>query len=317
MRSFQKAEIINVFVSAPNETYRSLLRDAIIAVGAYPSNTFGMPAKYYDDTEELMRSHVLVTVYTSEDDYFSGMGFNHLVNADALNIPRLIFCAASDLPDLDNTLIRPRDVVASFNDETHLLAQAIIGLQAISGMFASEQPSHEQIFKMVKEQVETYDKLQLLLESQRANSLATKPIFGKPDLDTQFNCDIFMIMPFSEDLSTVYADHIKPTVAALGWDIKRGDDPFSNHDIMHEIWSLIFNAALVIADCSARNPNVFYELGIAHTLGKPAIMITQNIDDIPFDVRSKRAIEYQPTPDGLTQLEKDLRSAVWSILGEK
>jgi hypothetical protein len=55
---------------------------------------------------------------------------------------------------------------------------------------------------------------------------------------------------------------------------------------------------------------VFYELGIAHTLGKPTIMITQNIDDTPFDLRHLRTVTYENTPDGLNELKPHLSKAI-------
>jgi len=128
------------------------------------------------------------------------------------------------------------------------------------------------------------------LKSETREDPISKSLFGLPVLDERFECDIFMMMPFRDHLNPVYEDHIKKVAGALDFKIRRGDDPFSRHDIMREIWSFIYNSRLVIADCTERNPNVFYELGIAHTLGKPAILITQNIDDVPFDVRNRRVI---------------------------
>jgi hypothetical protein len=41
---------------------------------------------------------------------------------------------------------------------------------------------------------------------------------------------------------------------------------------MWDVWNSIYSSSIIIADCTGRNPNVFYELGIAHTLGKPVIL---------------------------------------------
>jgi len=54
----------------------------------------------------------------------------------------------------------------------------------------------------------------------------------------------------------------------------------------------INDADFIIADLTEKNANVYYELGIAHALGKKVIMITQKIDKLPFDIQSYRAIEY-------------------------
>jgi len=122
-------------------------------------------------------------------------------------------------------------------------------------------------------------------------SIAISPRFGKPSTDTQFIADIFMVMPFGTEVcQNVYNDHIKKVVSKLGCEIKRGDDFFAKHSIIQDIWAGIYNARLVIADCTGKNANVFYEIAIAHMLNKPTILITNNIDDIPFDIRDLRAI---------------------------
>jgi len=124
-------------------------------------------------------------------------------------------------------------------------------------------------------------------------TILIKPAFGLPSESIQFACDVFMIMPFAEEFQPIYDDHIKPTLESEDLILKRGDDFFSDKAIMHDIWSATNQCKLVIADCTGKNPNVFYELGFAHAIGKPAIMITQDIDDIPFDLRHLRVISYK------------------------
>jgi hypothetical protein len=85
---------------------------------------------------------------------------------------------------------------------------------------------------------------------------------------------------------------------------------------MEDIWSGICHARLAIADCTGRNPNVFYEIGIAHTLDKNTILIAQSVDDVPFDLRHRRVLVYQFTPRGMAKFEKDLDDAVKSVLRE-
>ena len=69
----------------------------------------------------------------------------------------------------------------------------------------------------------------------------------------------------------------------------------ANTSIIDDICNSILGADVVVADCTGQNPNVFYELGIAHTLGKDVILLTQSIDDIPFDISHLRFIEYENT----------------------
>ena len=63
--------------------------------------------------------------------------------------------------------------------------------------------------------------------------------------------------------------------------------------ILDKIGRLISQADVVIADCSGRNPNVFYELGMAHALGKPVVLITSDaVEQAPTDIRAFEFISY-------------------------
>jgi hypothetical protein len=136
------------------------------------------------------------------------------------------------------------------------------------------------------------------------------PIFGKPkEVATS---DIFVLMPFADDLLPVYQDHIRSTAEDIGLSILRADDVFATTSIIADIWQAINNCKLVIADCTGRNPNVFYEIGIAHTVGKPTVLITQSMDDIPFDLRHIRCIVYKYTPRGMTQFDDALKKTLES-----
>jgi hypothetical protein len=59
-------------------------------------------------------------------------------------------------------------------------------------------------------------------------------------------------------------------------------------------------------DFSGKNPNVFYEVGIANTLGKHVIPITQHMEDIPFDLRHHRVILYLNNKEGLDELRSKI-----------
>jgi hypothetical protein len=143
-------------------------------------------------------------------------------------------------------------------------------------------------------------------------SLRITPLFG-PALDTGRTNDVFVLMPFCHELSPVYEDHIKRVVARLGLSVARADDVFTTSSIMDEIWTAIVGARVLIADCTGRNPNVFYETGIAHTLGKPVVLITQHSEDVPFDLRHRRYVEYQFTPRGMAEFEDRLEKTLVEV----
>jgi len=143
------------------------------------------------------------------------------------------------------------------------------------------------------------------------SSMRVSPIFGKPS--EKYSNDLFVLMPFRPELQPVYEDHIKPIARELKMTVARGDDFFSTQSIIEEIWSAIVRAKIIIADCTDRNPNVFYEIGIAHSVGKPIILITQNAEDVPFDLRHRRYIPYEYTPRKIKEFEKQLRSTLLEV----
>lgn len=147
---------------------------------------------------------------------------------------------------------------------------------------------------------------------ERRKYIRAYPIFGEPrDIaKKQKWAQIFVAMPFQDELRTVYTDHILKITNELDISCKRGDDFFSANSVINDVWSAIFHAELCIVDCTGRNPNVFYELGIAHTLGRPAILIAQDISDIPFDVRHLRIIIYQLTPQAMTEFAATLKRTI-------
>jgi hypothetical protein len=86
---------------------------------------------------------------------------------------------------------------------------------------------------------------------------------------------------------------------------------------MQTIVSLICQSGLVIADCTGRNPNVFYEAGIAHTLGRDVILIAQNLNDVPFDLRALAIITYLPNAQGLQELTAKLKDRIPAVAEQR
>ena len=143
--------------------------------------------------------------------------------------------------------------------------------------------------------------------------MIVEPLFGKPDALIQ-KLDVFVLMPFKADMSPVYEDHIKPTCASMGLTVRRADDFFTAHSVVWDIWKAIVSARLIVADCTDRNPNVFYEIGLAHTIGKPTILVTQKSEDVPFDLQHLRYIAYQLTPRGMREFETKFKETVQNVL---
>jgi hypothetical protein len=126
--------------------------------------------------------------------------------------------------------------------------------------------------------------------------------------------DRFVLMSFQPELRPVYEDHITKVATQLRLSVKRADDFFTAHAVMQDIWAAICGAQILLADCTGRNPNVFYEIGLAHVVGKPVVLITQNAEDVPFDLKAIRYIQYEYTPRGMSLFETKLSKTILEIL---
>lgn len=117
----------------------------------------------------------------------------------------------------------------------------------------------------------------------------------------------FVLMPFEERFAKVYLKGIKDGLPT-GWECNRSDERWDIPEALCKICKSIQEATLIIADITGRNPNVFLELGLSFGLEKKSILMTQNINDLPFDVRTFNAIKYDS--DNLDDLHRKLREAI-------
>jgi hypothetical protein len=116
---------------------------------------------------------------------------------------------------------------------------------------------------------------------------------------------IAVMMPFHAGSNPVW-EALQRAAVAGGWSCQRADNIWEHSVLINDIVSLIARSKVVICDLTGRNANVFYEAGIAHTLGREVVLITQSDDDVPFDLRHHRYIKYLPNGEGLTALESAL-----------
>lgn len=103
----------------------------------------------------------------------------------------------------------------------------------------------------------------------------------------------FIVMPFSREWSDSVQFLIRRSCELEGVHAVRGDDLFKPTDILDDIWQGIAGADFIIADITDRNPNVLYELGLAHAIAKPVVILSQLAADIPVDLATRRVILYQ------------------------
>ena len=116
---------------------------------------------------------------------------------------------------------------------------------------------------------------------------------------------VSVMMPFDMEFDGVI-ETIKEACSNENMICHRADDLWNNSTIIQDIFELIYCSSIVIVDFTSKNPNVFYEAGIAHTLGKNVILITQSMDDIPFNLSHHRVLKYLNNTEGMHSLKDTL-----------
>ncbi|MGD1093391.1 MAG: hypothetical protein ABSB35_15555 [Bryobacteraceae bacterium] len=118
----------------------------------------------------------------------------------------------------------------------------------------------------------------------------------------------FVVMQFAEPYDTFYRDVIQRQARDAGFDVKAGPGA-----IIQDLQREIEQSEIVIAEITPPNPNVFYELGYAHALGKPTILLAQRGAELPFDIRGFRVVFYSDTIGGKGDVERSLRKHLDAI----
>lgn len=142
-------------------------------------------------------------------------------------------------------------------------------------------------------------------------------IFG-PNKYPVVNNLVFVLMPFEQELTSIYNEFIKTTVEEKGMVCRRADDITSNNAIIYDIWKSICEARFIIADISTLNPNVMYELGLCHAIGKETILIHQegSSTKLPFDIAHIRILNYKNTATGGSELKTRIDQAIDSVVAK-
>lgn len=122
-------------------------------------------------------------------------------------------------------------------------------------------------------------------------------VFDVPDDEVDPHL-VSVMMPFHTGMNPVYAA-IKAAANDAGFKCERADDIWQHSAVIQDVFSLLYRSFIVVCDFTGKNANVFYEAGIAHTLGKHVIPITQSDGDIPFDLRHHRHLTYYGNQQGI------------------
>lgn len=97
---------------------------------------------------------------------------------------------------------------------------------------------------------------------------------------------VFVVMPFRDETEDLWELGIRQAAEALGWECYRADKIASQDFLVAKIYDEISKADVVVGEMTGQNPNVFYEIGFAHALGKPTLLLARSAEDLTaFDTR--------------------------------
>lgn len=158
-----------------------------------------------------------------------------------------------------------------------------------------------------KEQVARLPTQQLTSPSLTSTSrlLVAPNVFTVPtQQDAEFDL-VSVMMPFEATFDSVYST-IQLACAEAGMRCQRADNLWQESVIIQDIFNLLVRSRIVIVDFSGKNANVMYETGIAHTLGRDVIPLSQSLNDVPFDLRHHRVLTYLANNEGLSLMRTKL-----------
>lgn len=241
---------------------------------------------------------------------------NGVLNIDAIRrLPALLMTeiggsgsGAVKVVQITSVSQGPRDTALRYTTDSSLRSISNSDFETLSRQYGLSRyalnHSHREIVD--------FDLYRLLLLSLQSKQLSPTVFSFEEAGDRQDNL-VSVMMPFSADFNPVYAS-LQSAVKSVGMEAMRADDLWEHQLIIQDIVSLITRARVVICDCSGRNPNVFYEVGIAHSLGKEVILIAQTEADIPFDLRHIRYLRYLNNREGLNTLGREIGQRIQTIL---
>jgi hypothetical protein len=127
----------------------------------------------------------------------------------------------------------------------------------------------------------------------------------------------FVLMPFEAPRDKYYAQIYSRAIDDAGMAPKRGDSLFRPSPIMGDIWKFVQESTVLLADLTGRNANVFYELGLAHAIEKPVVLVAETMDDVPFDLRGLRVLTFdRHDPEWGAQLRGNIAAALKETLAD-
>jgi len=140
------------------------------------------------------------------------------------------------------------------------------------------------------------------------SSTAGAERLGSVGYESENKAHVFVAMPFREDMDDLYHYGIQQAVKDAGFLCERADLATFTGDVLRWVQERIRSCALLVADLSEANPNVYLEVGFAWGCGVPAVLLVRDTDCLRFDVRGQRCLTYRNIRDLEESLRRELRN---------
>lgn len=261
--------------------------------------------------------------YASVDDYARQI-IAYSLSGNADDEPRNIIATAVHGPGagldsseaMEKMILAFAEATSTIKSDSHI--DEIIFVEKDPSVFERLQ---ERIVFLIRKNILVYQQSETYLMLDAKSSEEVTGGFEKIKLKENH---VFVAMPFDKNFDDVYMYGIKQAIEKNGRVSERVDQQFFSGDVIERIMLRIESAELIVADISKRNPNVFYEVGLAHGMDltksrylkqhkpkKKVIFITQD-EKVPFDIQSQNRITYNRF--AITELEEKLHKAIGDVL---
>jgi len=203
--------------------------------------------------------------------------------------------------------------------------RAAFGQRLLAGAFSGKVAAIREYRALRGEAQRLVEQIRALEAEHKGEGLFVRPRWTVPSGSNDSDV-VFWLMPFPKEgapphlrsMEEVFQNLLRPAVEQeLKVSVRRADDIFDTGEIMQSIWENIVRARALVADLTGRNPNVFYEVGLADVLNKEVVLLSQTIDDVPFDLRSRRVLIYNVNYPGPDKLRQELLKTLETVLGKK
>ncbi|MEM6347064.1 MAG: hypothetical protein AAF927_24460 [Bacteroidota bacterium] len=233
-----------------------------------------------------------------------------------------------------------RQLRTVFSQHTHEVSFLLFGMnqartgQTFSLMFQFHTPGHDaygslsmmwsshEMHTLVKQLIWTqlklkpYRKQESKLGANKKAGVSKKhllvnPSFKNRDFHLQPMTSL-IIMPLEAYWSQPLWQHLNKVLGSMGYDTTQAS-PLFQQNVIENSWTRMNEVDLIIADLTYKHPDVFYKTGIAHTLGKNIIVLSQHARDIPPDFHQFPTIIYDNNLPGLERLSLELTEIIKSF----